>query len=526
MIRRPRPAQLWAPGRSAPGRREFLASLSATGLALAGATSSCARRRVQIPDTVFTLGVASGDPVPDGVVLWTRLAPDPLHGGGMPEETVAVRWEVFADDSLTTPVRSGTVSANPELGHAVHVELEGLEPARWYWYRFHAGDETSPVGRTRTAAAPGSPVDRVRFAFVSCQHYEQGLYTAYEHLAAEDLDLVFHLGDYIYENGGISGRTRRHPGREIRSLEDYRNRYALYRLDPLLQVAHAAFPFVVTWDDHEVDNNYASAVPEDDQPVDAFLARRANAYQAYYEVMPLRASAMPRGPDMRLYRVLDVGTLARFYVLDTRQYRSDQPCGDGIKRLCQGVYDPGATMLGAEQEQWLAAAFAASEARWNALAQQVPVGRSDRDEGPGVETSMDKWPAYKAAHDQLLGAFASGRVTNPVVLTGDVHTNWVYDLRTDFGDPSLPVVGTEFVGTSISSGGDGGDGAERRAAMMSHQPHLKYFNAERGYARCEVTPDRWTSDFRTVPYVTRPGAPIRTRATFVVENGRAGAQEA
>lgn len=368
-----RTGMLWAPGRRAVGRREFIGTLSASGLALAAGSSACARRRGPVgSDALFTLGVASGDPTPDGIVLWTRLAPDPLHGGGMPEEVVDVGWEVARDEGMREIVQSGTASATPELGHSVHVELQDLEPHSWYWYRFHVGDETSTVGRGRTAPPAGAALERYRFAFVSCQHYEQGLYTAYDHLSHEDVDLVLHLGDYIYEDGGVPDRTRFHPGGEIRSVEDYRNRYALYKLDPMLQAAHAAFPFVVTPDDHEVDNNYADGVSEHDEPVDLFLARRANAYQAYYETMPLRASAMPRGPDATLYRTVDAGGLARFFVLDTRQYRTDQPCGDGMKPVCEGVYDPDATMLGPEQERWLYEGFDRSTARWNVLASRSP----------------------------------------------------------------------------------------------------------------------------------------------------------
>jgi len=504
-------------------RRLFLTRLTAAGAGLMG-VSACRRWvRPRFGANPFTLGVASGDPTANGVVLWTRLALDPMQGGGLPAEQVEVLWEVAADERFSRVLRSGMAAAAPELGHSVHVEVDGLDPDRWYWYRFRAGGEESAVGRTRTVPL-GRP-DRFRFAFVSCQHFEQGLYTAYEHLADEDLSLVVHLGDYIYETAARDAQVRRHASDEIESLDDYRNRYAQYRLDPLLQRAHARFPWVVTWDDHEVDNNYAGPFAQDSTPEAQFLERRAHAYQAYYEVMPLRRTTLPRGPDMHLFRRVDVGTLATFYVLDTRQYRTDQPCGDGVKPACDGVFDPDARMLGQEQERWLFRELDRSPAHWNILAQQVPLVTMERGDPESPKYSMDKWGAYAVPQWRVTRRLADG-VSNPVVLTGDVHTNWVGDVRTSYEDPDAPTVATELIGTSISSGGDGGDYPETRAAIMSRQPHIRYFNAERGYVRCDLSGDRWTADFRTVPYVSRPGAPIVTRASFVVTSGRPGAVRA
>ena len=325
-------------------RRTFLAR-GLTALAAGAAARTGAAAGAFQPEP-FPLGVASGDPTADGVVLWTRLARDPLHGGGMPPEDVEVTWEVARDERMQDVVQRGTAVAPAALGHSVHVEVAGLEPARWYWYRFRTGEGASPVGRTRTLPAAGADVERLRFAFASCQHYEQGYYTAYRHMAEDDLDLVFHLGDYIYEYEGRDGRVRRHTGDEIELVDDYRNRYALYRSDPDLQAAHAAFPWVVTWDDHEVDNNYANDVPEDGLPAELFLRRRAAAYQAYYEHMPLRRASLPEGPRLQLYRGFDWGRLASFHVLDTRQYRTDQPCGDRRAPACDGIHDPAATLLG------------------------------------------------------------------------------------------------------------------------------------------------------------------------------------
>ncbi len=369
----------------------------------------------------FTLGVASGDPLSDGVVLWTRLARDAVTDAGRGRAPVPVRWEVAHDDGFRRIVRSGEVLALPELGHTVHAEVEGLAADRIYHYRFHAGATTSPVGRTRTAPAAGHHMGRFRFAFASCQQYEHGYWTAYRHMAEEDLDLVMHLGDYIYEKSWGDNIVQPHDGAEIFSLEDYRRRYTQYRSDPDLQAAHAAFPWIVTWDDHEVDNNYATGVPEDRQHPGAFLLRRAAAYQAYYEFMPLRRTSVPAGPDMRLYRRFGFGDLVAMSVLDTRQYRDDQACGDGNKPSCEAHRDPTRTLLGPEQERWLLDGLHGSSARWNVLAQQVMMARLQRRNDEDEATyPMDMWDGYPAARQRVLDAFASDRVANPVVLTGDI----------------------------------------------------------------------------------------------------------
>ena len=479
----------------------------------------------------FSLGVASGDLSPDGVVLWTRLAPEPLDGGGMGMQPVSVAWEVAADEEMKAVKQKGTAIARPELGHAVHVEVQGLEPGRWYWYRFHSGTVASPIGRTRTAPAANALLDRLRFAFASCQHYEKGHYTAHRHLAGEDLELVVFLGDYIYENKAKDGRPRRHDGPEVETLEEYRNRYALYKLDPDLQAAHAAFPWVVTSDDHEVVNDYAGDVDrKHETPRDEFLRRRAASYQAYYEHMPLSRSARPSGPNMALYRWLAFGGLAEFNLLDTRQYRTIQPCGayKDYKNAarCSQALDPSATMLGAVQERWLLEGLGRSRARWNVIAQQVPMMQRIKPRDGEPLFNMDKWDGYPLARKTLLDYFANERLSNPVVLSGDVHANWVGDLLTDFDNPGSAIVGAEFVGTSISSGGDGADTTSRGLRIVDANAHLKFYNKQRGYVRCTVTPDRWQADCRVVPFVTRPGAPISTRASFVVENGVPGVKSA
>ena len=505
-------------------RRDFLrAGSTAAGLILLGPMAAAGNApRPRFRAAPFTCGIASGDPWPDGAVLWTRLDRTALPAGQAP---VPVRWEVAADEAFRQVRQRGEVLARPELGFSVHAEVGGLEPDRVYHYRFLAGNAESPIGRTRTAAAAGARADRLRFAVASCQQFEHGYYTAYRHMAAEDLDLVVHLGDYIYEKSWGDNIVRPHAGTEIFSLEDYRNRYQQYRGDPDLQAAHAAFPWIVTWDDHEVDNNYAGGIPEDSQHPDAFLLRRAAAYQAFYEFMPVRRTSMPRGPAMGLYRRFDFGNLVSLPMLDTRQYRADQACGDGNKRSCPGHREAGRTLLGAEQERWFLEGLYASRARWNIVGQQIMMARLMQRDGDGGDIfPMDMWDGYPSARQRVLDAFGSGRVANPIVLTGDIHSSWVADLKADFEAAQSPVVGTELVGTSISSGGDGTETTANAQAVRSLNPHIRYYNGRRGYVRVDVAPERLTASYRVVPWVTQPGAPLETRATFVVENGRPGAQ--
>jgi alkaline phosphatase D len=509
---------LW---RGQADRRAFLIG----GVAVIGAAAlSRLQARPRWDASPFSLGVASGEPADNGVVLWTRLAPEPLRGGGMTPEPVEVRWELAADERMRQIVKSGRATAAADWAHAIHVEVGGLDPNREYWYRFHAGDATSPVGRTKTLPRAKDDVDRLRLAFASCQNYENGFFTGYRHLATEDLDLVLHLGDYIYEGAPREGLPRRHRGPELTTLADYRNRYAQYKLDPDLQAAHAAFPWIVTPDDHEVANNYAGAISEKDDPRDVFLRRRAAAYQAYYEHMPLGRRSIPSGPDIQLYRQFSYGRLASFFVLDTRQYRTDQPCGDNTKPPCPGKADPQATLLGAAQEQWLLDAMTRSKGRWNVLPQQVMMAKVDQQPGPEERYSMDQWSGYDADRTRLMEFFASRKAPNPVVLTGDIHSNWVNDLKIDFRNAAAPAVATEFVGTSITSGGDGVDQAPRIKDVIAENPFVKFQNAQRGYVSCSVTPGAWHADYQIVEAVSKPDAPRQTRASFRVRDGRPGAE--
>jgi alkaline phosphatase D len=481
-------------------------------------------------DYPFKLGVASGDPLSNSVVLWTRLAPDPLNGGGMPTHIVPVHWELATDEHFRNVIRHGTEMASPDLAHSVHVEVNGLKPNTVYFYRFKCGNELSPVGKTKTIPAAGSKVSGMTFAFASCQQFEHGYYTAYKHMAKEDLDLVFHLGDYIYEYGpneyvSFTGNVRTHSGPETITLEDYRNRYAQYRSDADLRAAHAAFPWVVTWDDHEVENNYANVIPENGQSVEAFIKRRAAAYQAYYEHMPLRKSSLPHEGGMQLYRAFAYGDLASFFVLDTRQYRDDQANGDGIKPHSPESLDPKRTLLGAEQEKWLLGNLGSSKTQWNVLVQQVFFSQRNFGTSTAPRYSMDSWDGYPAARQRIMDFVADKNINNLIVLTGDVHANWASNLTTDYNDPDAPIFGAEFVGTSITSGGNGSDWRADTEKILAQNPHIKFFNNYRGYVRCQVTPEQWRADYRIVPYVTQPGADICTRASLVYEKDQKGLRE-
>jgi alkaline phosphatase D len=478
----------------------------------------------------FQLGVASGDPWPDSVVLWTRLAPDPLDpAGGMTPESVPVRWRIAADEHMTKIVRKGTEIASSEWAYSVHVEIHHLEPDRWYWYQFSVGDGpnrvTSPIGRTKTAPAADAAPNDFRFAFVSCQKYESGYYTAVNHLCEEDLSLVLHLGDYIYETGPHES-VRPMPLKTSITLEDYRARYAFYKMDPALKQVHAQFPWAVVPDDHEVANNYAGFIPEKQSQVQGFVERRAAAYRAYYEHMPLRASARPHGPYITLYRTLRIGNLADFHMLDTRQFRTDQPCGDGSKPSCPAREGP-STMMGDVQEAWLfrqlRAARQQSSTRWNILAQQVLFAQIDVDPGSDHRYMMDKWDGYVQARKRVVDRIVESKLENVAILSGDNHNNWVLDVKQDQNDEHSPVVAAEFSGTSLTSGGDGIDLPPEFAKIQAKNPQVKFHNSQRGYVRCSLTPAEMTTDYRVVPYVSKPGAPIETRATFVVEAGHAGA---
>ena len=506
----------------------------------------------EVASDLFSLGVGSGDPTSDSVVLWTRLAPDPLNGGGMPNRPVPVKFRVARDRGCLQVVRSGVVLALPESGHAVHVTLEDLDPNTWYWYQFEAIGARSRVGRTRTFPASWQHVQKMRFAFASCQDFTAGYYPAYRDMLSQNLDFFVHVGDYIYEGGADASPIlpgRNHEGGEIFSVDDYRNRYALYRLDDDLQNLHASVPSLCTWDDHEVDNNYAGLVAEETAPYSGaeFAQRRRNAYDVYRETMPLRPKnriLTPQG-NMRIFRDFEFGSLANIYLLDTRQYRSDQPAADGFgstdadavavepvfgEKLydAAGIESEAATLMGQQQEYWLADRLYDSRAQWNVIAQQIMMmpwnlrlaGRKQVELNPSLPApqkaailalvdkvanlyNVDAWDGYPAARRRVLDIISRSGARNPVVLSGDIHAAWAANLLADFTNPATSnMVAGEFTCSSITSTFTSADPRPAQfvvSASLPDNPHINYFNGlYRGYCICDVDAKRWRTTYRAV----------------------------
>jgi alkaline phosphatase D len=485
-----------------------------------------------VPRDPFTLGVASGAPLPTAVVIWTRLAPRPLDGGGVGNRRVPVDWEVATDERFRRVVRRGRVEAVPARAHSVHVDVRRLEPGRRFFFRFRADGHVSPVGQTRTAPAANAGVDSVRLGVASCQHFEVGFFGAYRHMLADGVELVAFLGDYMYEGPAKPERVRMHIGDETNTLAEYRNRHAQYKTDPDLQRMHAAVPWLVTWDDHEVDNDYAGAQGSTLDP--RFLRRRTAAYQAYFEHMPLRMPADVDFSAPRLHRRYDWGALARFHVLDGRQFRTPQACpgpGRGGSRLlpldeeCPELLAPGRTMLGRAQERWLQAGIGAVPDRWNVIAQQTLMMRSIivRDGKPGVWT--DSWDGYPAARQRLLEFIRDRGARSCLVVTGDRHVNYVADLKTDFDDLDGEPVATELCGTSLTS--PMGQPPSEVEGVLRDNPHIKHGDpSQRGYMVVELTPERAVARLRVVDDPTNRQTGVATQATFTVEAGRPGATRA
>ncbi len=508
-------------------RRHFI-----LGSAAAVAAPAIVQARSLWRNYPFSLGIASGDPAPDGFVIWTRIAPEPLApDGGMGMGVAPVKWQVASDDRFNQVVAEGEALARPELAHSVHVEVTGLSPDRPYWYRFEIQNERSLRGRARTLPAGGASPDALRFGVAGCQNYEEGYYTAYRHLAREDVAFVYHYGDYIYEYGGDPVRpsfsgdliqpVRLHEGRMLFDITDYRRRYAQYKLDADLQRAHAAHAFLMTMDDHEVENNWVGTIPQDDTPPEIFQLRRAQAFQAWYEHMPVRRSAFPRPDGLLAHRAFQWGDLAQFSLLDTRQYRSDQVCGDQWSTPCADVSIAGRTVLGREQEAWLDRNLSRGKARWNVIAQQImmmSLDRRTRDE-PEKFVNLDSWGGYEVARQRLLERMAG--LDNVVVLTGDEHQNYAGLLH----HRDRPV-GVEFVATSISSGGNGQDLRPGSDRILANNPQLKFINNQRGYVLCEVDRDEWRTDFMVMDRVSTPDGTISKRASWMTGPDKAELRQA
>lgn len=512
-------------------RRALIARAGALAAAslLLPACGGLARSRSPWGVNPFTLGVASGDPVSEGAVLWTRLLPFPDEPERTGKDPVIIDWRIASDEKMATIVQRGTVAALAEDGFSARVEARGLGPARPYWFQFSVGGEESPVGRFTTAPLIGSPLARFRMALASCSHYEQGYFAAYRHMVDDAPDAILHVGDYIYESSW-GDPVRRHEGPEPETLEEYRRRYALYRSDPDLKAAHAAAPWLFTWDDHEVDNDYAGDLSEEagvDQ--DAFIARRVAAYRACFEHMPLRRAQMLKGLEMRLYQRHVFGDLVDMSILDQRQYRSDQACpnpdyfgGTVIPETCPDLADESRTMLGAAQERFYLGNLGRSRGTWNVMANGVMFARLGQKAADGTPSLWsDAWEGYPAARARILKRVADLKLANFVTLAGDIHSSWVNDLKADWNDPASATLGAEFVCTSISSAGVP---YERFKALLPENPHVQHFESrQRGYTLLTFTQEALTADMRVLDDVRTPDAAISTLASFAVEAGKAGA---
>ena len=526
-------------------RREILQLVAASAMPLWMKRSASAQPRLQ--KYPFAYGVASGSPQADSVVLWTRLAlEESLAQAGA---SLQVRWELAHDAQFKQLVRSGRADASAQLAYCVHVEPSGLESDRWYYYRFMLGDAVSATGRTRTFPLPGAKVTSLRLAYASCQRWEHGYYGAYRHMRAEDLDAVLFLGDYIYEYPGAANAVRManmtsHLGFVV-SLDDYRARYALYKSDADLQAMHASCPWLMTWDDHEVQNDYAGLQSGNSGVADIFskpadfLRRRAAAYQAYYENMPIRASTLMQGlsgltqhdsgSEMRIYQRVDYGRLATLYLLDTRQYKDPQVCTKagslGASTVdpayCGAWKDTHRSMLGTSQEEWLFKQFARSSVRgssWNVLAQSTLFGQRDNQVGLGQSFYNDGWDGYAACRTRVTDALQQSAVANPVVLGGDVHENWVGYVKADYAQADSANVGVEFCGTSISSRSRGN---AHTAERLAENPHFVFAETQRrGYGVVEFTPRKISTHLRVLDDVTQADTKMETLASFTVRAGR------
>ena len=522
-------------------RRQWLqwAAAGALGSALPASHAAPPTTPWPVTDELFGLGVASGDPASDGMVLWTRLMPS----GAQPllaEQTV--RWELAHDAQFAQIVQRGESMAAPDWGHSVHVDVRGLQPDRWYYYRFISNGQVSRTGRTRTAPAEGAPVDRLRLVYASCQRWEHGYYAAWRHARADDPDLVVFLGDYIYEYASPAkppaNLARLQPLPYARSLQDYRDRYALHKSDPDLQAMHAHCPWVLTWDDHEVENDYAAAYGVGDAA--AFAAKRLAAQQAYWENMPLRAAVLAKHSSgqvsqLQLYRRLPWGQLADLLVLDARQFRDIQACrtpgdksGGAVRPAdCPDLARNARSFLGWGQERWLGeciknnSASRAPDSRWTVICQQTLFAPRHY---PNGKVATDNWDGYPEARNRLVRAIAEAAPRNTVLLGGDIHQNYVCRIE----DPSATsrparVVASEFCGTSISS--HSGTTQAKVDAILRLNPHVLLARCEeRGYGLCTITPKLWSTELRAVDDPLRADSGIHTQARFVVQDRVAGPQ--
>lgn len=513
-------------------RRDFLRRAGAlTALAAAPRLAACGDGGDKLPTysytgeigsaSLFSHGIASGDPYADAVVLWTRVSPTT-------EGPLEVFWEVAVDEQFTDRVGAGWETAQPAQDYTIKLDAVGLDAATDYYYRFHALGRTSPVGRTRTA--PSGAVERVGLAVVACANYVRGYFHAYRSVAArDDVDLVVHLGDYIYEGGSnpTGGSIRPHePDRTATTLSDYRTRYAQYRRDPDLQAVHARHPFVAVWDDHEIANNtWKGGRSGEQDPDGTFPARRAAAMQAWFEWMPTREV-----PGGAIFRSFGMGDLLDLVMLDTRNWGRDEAVEDPNS---EAVRDPERSILGFDQEQWLTETLSGSTAAWRVIGQQVLMGQlkvsgAPLSEGGGEVLNSDAWDGYPAARTRLFDVIQSDAVGDVVVLTGDIHMSFALELTADPNNPEAydPVTGRGAIAVELVTPGVTSPGFPKGSnevvlqAMLPPNPHIRWWDTEhRGYMSLEVTRARVTARWHHFDDIEAPETPERLAAVYSVDRG-------
>lgn len=511
-------------------RRDLLKAISLATVILPFPSLAWAQRKFD--KNPFLLGVASGSPSDSSIVLWTRLIDEGIFSSNLPNLPIEVKWEIAKDRQFLQIVQSGISLAVPALAHSVHVEVNQLPPNQWFFYRFQVGDQVSAIGRTRTLPDPNQAIDQLKLAYASCQNYEHGYFTAYKFMRTENVDLVMFLGDYIYEYGPGRRGIRAHDSGPVISLDEYRKRYVLYKKDQYLQAMHAACPWLMTWDDHEVQNDYAGLNAGTlSSGVSDFPKRRASAYQAYYEHMPLKSSVLiegidglMKGSEMRIYGDFQYGKLANITMLDDRQYRDPNVCtpsGNGSAifdpKSCSELYTPERSILGSEQEKWLVKKLGnAHRNGWNVIGQPTLYAQRYFPSGDQLLIWNDGWDGFPAARKRIDQALIQNQVKNLVVFGGDVHENWVGYIKANYDKVDSPTLGVEFCGTSITSLGSGGKYLDARLAK---NPHFIFAEAsKKGYGIAEFTPKALTVSLRVLSNAQDEDATIETLAKFIVQS--------
>ncbi len=527
-----------------PRRRTVVKAAAATAV-LAGPLAAALPARAATDSPAFLHGVASGDPLPDGVLLWTRVTPtaEAIPGSGLGPDT-SVDWVVARDRALTNIVAKGTVTATASSDHTVKADVRGLDPATDYWFRFSAGGTDSPVARTRTAPGSDAAVAGLRFGVVSCANWEAGYFSSYRHLAARgDLDAWLHLGDYIYEYGTGEYGTRdtvvrpHTPAHEIVTLADYRTRHGRYKTDADLQALHAAAPVIAIWDDHEFANNAWSGGAENhtEGAEGAWSARQAAAKQAYFEWMPVRTAIAGT-----TYRRLRFGRLADLSLLDLRSFRSQQAAvGNG------SVDDPDRTLTGRAQLDWLKAGLKASDTTWQLIGNSVmispfAIGSLAADllrplaellglPKEGLALNTDQWDGYTDDRRELLAHLRSNAIRNTVFLTGDIHMAWANDVPVDAGTyPLSASAATEFVVTSVTSDNlddivkapEGTISAVAAPIIKAANRHVHWVDTDRhGYGVLDITATRAQMDYYVLSDRTKPDATSSWARSYRTRSG-------